>query len=80
VASAQGERRVRVLLGEVLLWGEVISTQPEALRFGWTLPPGDSEIRFTTDTPGRRTGTDERLLAFRVQNLEIVARPAGRQR
>jgi hypothetical protein len=76
ISSASGERRVRVQRGDVLLWGETISTAPEELRFSLVVSPGDTEVSFTTDVPGKRIGDDERPLAFRVQNLEIVVQPA----
>jgi len=75
-ASARDERRVRIFAGGALVWSEVISTAPEEIRFGCTVPPGDTLLAFTTDVPGRPVGTDERLLAFRVSNLEIVVKPA----
>ncbi|MEY2878862.1 MAG: hypothetical protein RLZZ15_1242 [Verrucomicrobiota bacterium] len=75
VASAEGERRVRLAAGEALVWSEVVSTLPEALRGGCTLAPGETELRFTTDRPAGRVGGDERPLAYKVLNLEIVVRP-----
>ena len=80
VASAHDERRVRVFKGEVLLWGEAISSAPEELRFGLVLPPGETELEFKSDAPGHPVGTDERRLAFRVTNLEIVVKPAPAHR
>jgi hypothetical protein len=80
VASVQGERRVRVFMGEVLLWGEAISTAPEELRFGLVLPPGETLLAFQSDPPGHPVGAEKRVLAFRVANLEIVVKPAPAHR
>jgi hypothetical protein len=41
-----------------------------------TLPPGDTMLSFTTDQPAHGVGNDPRRLAFKIQNFEIVVRPA----
>jgi len=45
------------------------------MRFGLTLPPGETVLVFEGDQPGRRIGTDPRDLAYQVINLEISVRP-----
>ena len=80
VSSADTDRIVRVLLADRLLWGDTVGQGFSALRFGLTLPPGDSVLVFTTDRPAQKIGTDPRDLAFQVANLEIVVQPASGQR
>ncbi len=77
VKVVAGARSVRVLLGERLLWGERIEHGTSELRFGLTLPPGETTLRFVSEEPPRKVGTDPRELAFRVSNLDIVVEPAG---
>jgi len=80
VSGVEGARGVRVLLGERLLWGERLGGGARELRFGLTLPPGETTVQFTTDEPPRKVGTDPRDLAFQVANLDIVAQPAAPQK
>jgi hypothetical protein len=75
-----GGRTVRVLQGERLLWGERIEQGTRELRFGLTLAPGPTTLRFVTEEPARKVGTDPRELAFRVSNLDIVVQPAAAPR
>ncbi len=76
-ASAVTEpRSLRVSVDGRLLWGETVTGDPVVLRFGITLPPGETVVRFVTDRPGEKVGTDPRALAFRVSNLEIGVAPA----
>lgn len=80
VLSVEGRRQVRVMLGERLVWGESVGPQPRtAMRFGLTLPPGETTLVFFSDRPGQRVGSDPRDLAFQLANLDIVARPAAGQ-
>ncbi len=75
--SAEGLRALRVLAGEKLLWGDTIGHGVTELRFGLVLPPGETVLRFVTDRPAQRIGTDPRDLAFQISNLEIVLQPAA---
>lgn len=75
--SAEGPRQLRVSDGERLLWGETIGQGPAEMRFGFTLPPGDTMLQFSTDRPGQKIGTDPRDLAFQILNLDIVVEPMG---
>jgi hypothetical protein len=80
-ASAVTEpRSLRVSVGERMLWGETVTGDPVELRLGLTLPPGETVLRFVTDRPGEKVGTDPRALAFRVSNLEIVVAPGSTAR
>jgi hypothetical protein len=80
-ASAVGEpRSLRVSVGEKLLWGETIDSTPVEMRFGLTLPVGETVLVFATDRPAEKAGTDPRALAFQVANLEIVVEPPAGQR
>ena len=74
VSSAEGVGQLRVQFGERLLWGDTITVRPEELRFGLTVPPGETVLTFTSDLPARRVGNDPRELGFRVANLDIVVR------
>ncbi|MBI5766323.1 MAG: hypothetical protein HZA93_00900 [Verrucomicrobia bacterium] len=76
VVSAQDERRVRVFAGSAMVWSDTIVPRPTEMQFGCVLPPGETELVFKTDLPAHVVGADDRLLAFRVANLEIVVRPA----
>jgi hypothetical protein len=76
VSSVEGERRVRVQVGERLLWGGTVGARPDGgLRFGLALPPGDTVLTFTSDRPAQKMGTDPRELAFQIANLEITVEP-----
>ena len=76
VVSAQDERRVRVFAGGAMVWSGAVAPRATELQFGVVLPPGATGITFKTDTPAHLVGADDRLLAYRVANLEIVVRPA----
>ncbi len=74
--SVEGERGLRIAIGERLLWGGRLppkGTTP--LRFGFTLPVGGTTLRFSSDRPAQRIGTDPRDLSFQVFNLEIHVQP-----
>lgn len=78
--SVEGQRQVRVMLGNRLLWGEPVGRSPQvAMRFGFTLPPGETTLVFSSDRPGQKVGSDPRDLAFQIANLDIVVRPATGQ-
>jgi hypothetical protein len=47
------------------------------IRFGLTLPPGETVLVFVSDRPGERVSTDPRDLAFQISNLNIVVKPAA---
>ncbi len=74
-SSVDGIRSVRVTSGEKLLWGERVGQSQAEIRFGITLPPGETVLDFATDAPATKVGTDPRQLAFQVSNLEIVVSP-----
>ncbi|MFM9091810.1 MAG: glycosyltransferase family 39 protein [Verrucomicrobiota bacterium] len=72
----EGERALRVTLGERLLWGGRLAVSGATeVRFGTALPPGESVRVFSTDQPAQRKGTDPRELAFRLSDVELVAVP-----
>jgi hypothetical protein len=75
VGAGSGEQRVRVTSGERMLFGDSFGVKPGEMRFGLTLPPGETVLVFEGDQPGRRIGTDPRDLAYQVINLEISVRP-----
>lgn len=73
---AEGERSLRVTLGERLLWGGPLAVRGATeVRFGATLPPGESILVFSTDRPAQRMGSDPRALAFRLSDVELLAAP-----
>ena len=81
VNPAADTRTLRVLEGEKMLWsGELDPDGAVRLSFGFTLPPGETVLAFTTDRPAQKVGTDPRDLAFMVANLEIAVRAAAAQR
>ncbi len=76
-SSVEGERRLRISLGERMLWGDtVVAKSYTGFQFGLTLPPGETVLAFRSDRPAERSGTDLRELSFLVANLEVVVRPA----
>ena len=76
VSAVTEPRHLRVSLGERLLWGDTITGDPVEMRFGLSLPPGETVLAFVTDRAAEKVGTDPRALAFRLANLEIVVAPA----
>ncbi|MFZ9747092.1 MAG: hypothetical protein ACO3G4_10720 [Opitutaceae bacterium] len=73
---AEGERSLRVTLGERLLWGGPLAARGGTeVRFGIPVPPGESILVFSTDRPAQRMGTDPRPLAFRLSDVQLVAVP-----
>jgi len=77
IGSALDERRVRAFAGEAMVWSEAVTSPPGEFRFGCILPPGETTISFRTDQPPHHVGGDERPMAFRVLNLEIVVKPVA---
>lgn len=72
----EGERALRVTLGERLLWGGSLAGRGATeVQFGTALPPGESILVFSTNRPAQRKGTDPRELAFRLSDIELVAVP-----
>lgn len=73
---AEGERALRVTLGERLLWGGPLTGRGATeVRFGAVLPPGESVLLFSTDRPPQRMGSDPRALAFRLSDVDLLATP-----
>jgi hypothetical protein len=80
-ASVEGERGLRVSVGERMLWGGPLAAKGSTgIRFGLRLPPGETLLVFTSDRPAQKMGTDPRDLAFQVSNLTIAVAPAGASR
>jgi hypothetical protein len=79
-SSVTEARRLRVSVGERLLWGDTVEELPRDLRFGLTLPPGETTFVFATDRPAEKVGTDPRELAFRVANVKLFVAPAPASR
>lgn len=76
-ASAAVEpRTVRVSLGERMIWSGEVGLAPRELRFGFTAPPGETVLVFTSNLPATKVGSDPRELAFMVANVEISVRAA----
>lgn len=73
--AAPDERRIRVLAGEALVWSGQAVIKATEFRFGFTAPPGETMVRFTSEKPPRNVGTDPRKLSFNVSNMEIVVGP-----
>jgi hypothetical protein len=82
-ASAVTEPRLlRVSVGERMMWSETVRGTPRDLRFGFTLPVGETTLIFATDRPAEKVGTDPRALAFRVANVKlfVAQAPSGARR
>ena len=60
VGAGSGEQRLRVTAGERMLFGDTFGVKPGEMRFGLTLPAGETVLSFECDQPGRRIGTDPR--------------------
>jgi hypothetical protein len=75
--SAQDERRLRISVGEAMVWSGELAAQPVNFQFGVTVPPGETVVSFTTDKPAHPVGNDPRLMAFGIYNLDIVVKPAA---
>lgn len=74
--SVEGERGLRVTLGNRLLWGGRLPARGTAeVRFGVTLPAGESVLVFTGDGPALRKGGDPRELSLRLSDVELVVAP-----
>lgn len=78
--SGEGNRGVRVLADGKMLWGDNVGLGATEVRFGLPLPPGETVLVFVSDRPGQRVSSDPRDLAFQITNLDIVVKPAPRQR
>jgi hypothetical protein len=74
-ASARDVRRLRISWGEAMVWSEELAGTTEEFQFGVILPPGERELRFTTDQPAHTVGADERLMAYKISNLDIIVKP-----
>jgi hypothetical protein len=74
VSAAVDPRKLRVSIGENMIWSGQIDGTPREMRFGFTAPPGETVVVFTSDQPARKIGSDPRELAFMVANLEIFVR------
>jgi hypothetical protein len=77
VTSVEHLRQIRILQGEQLLWGDHVGKGAAEFRFPLRLPPGELTLRFVTDQPAQKVGTDPRDLAFQVANLDIQVQPAS---
>ena len=81
---AHDERKLRISVshaatpaaGDAMVWSGELEPLPRKFQFGFTLPPGDTMLSFTTDKPGHSVGSDPRQMAVRISNLSIVVRPA----
>lgn len=80
VSAVTSARQLRVLLGDRLLWGDTVVSEPRTIQFGLVLPPGETVLVLTNDRPGEKVGTDPRDLAIRVANLDIFVSPPGSSR
>jgi hypothetical protein len=79
-ATSSGDtRRLRVSVGEAMVWSEEVTPRTGPLRFGAALPPGETVITFKSDGAPLMVDTDPRPMAFKIMNLEIVATPTSRQ-
>ncbi len=75
-APALDERRLRISAGEAMVWSGELDVQPAEFQFGVVLPPGETTLTFSTDKPAHPIGTDERTMAFKIYNVDLVVKPA----
>jgi hypothetical protein len=80
VNAAVDPRKLRVSIGERMIWSDELDNTPQTMSFGFTAPPGRTVLAFTTDQPPRKVGSDPRELAFMVANLEVFVRDGGSAR
>ena len=69
-------RELALRLREQTLWSATLSGDDAAFSVTFTLPPGPSELLFTTPQPAPPADRDGRALAFSVSNLKLTLRPA----
>jgi hypothetical protein len=73
--SSPDQQTARVMAGERALWSGRVSSEPVALQVEIELPPGTTELRFSSDLPARVVGQDPRRLGLQLFNFEIVVPP-----
>jgi hypothetical protein len=73
-SAAVDPRKLRVSIGENMIWSGDLEHARREMRFGFTAPPGETVLTFSSDRPARKVGADPRELAFKVANLEIFVR------
>lgn len=78
--AAPDERHIRAQVGERVLWSADVALKSTPMQFGFEVSPGETQLRFVSVRPSRHVGTDPRSLAFNISNLDIVVRPAARER
>lgn len=70
---------VRLFAGDRMVWAGDATDKLAPLQAGFTIPEGDTILRFVSDQPGHPVGTDLRSLSFKVLDLKIAVTPfAGR--
>lgn len=87
-SPAVDERRLRISASpapgdesrKALVWSGELGKLPTAFQFGITVPPGDTIVSFATDRPPHPIGSDPRMMAFSISNLEILFKPATAQK
>jgi hypothetical protein len=77
--AALDARSLRIFLGDAMLWSGEIGEKQVPIRFGCTVPDGGAVLRFVADRPGRKVGTDPRVLSFNIFDLEVVVQPSDGQ-
>ena len=74
--SALDARTVRIFAGEAMVWSGEVGEKKASFKFGCVLPESGVGLRFVSDKPGRKVGSDPRQLSFSVFNLEFVVTPS----
>jgi hypothetical protein len=75
VAALDG-RTLRIFAGEAMVWSGELTEKKTSFRFGLVMPEEGMTLRFESDKPARKAGTDPRELAFNIFNLEFVVTPS----
>ena len=58
------------------MWSGELTEKKTSFRFGLVMPEEGVTLRFESDKPARKAGTDPRELAFNIFNLEFVVTPS----
>ena len=74
--AALDTRTLRIFAGEAMVWSGELTEKKRAFRFGLVMPEEGMTLRFESDKPARKAGTDPRELAFNIFNLEFVVTPS----
>lgn len=76
VRAAAAGRQLAIGDGQTTWWSNPISQRPAAFAMTRIMPPGETALHFRTDRPAERVPARARPVAFRVENFQVIVRPA----